>query len=154
MPPGLHIIGSGDQSCWSSFRFDVGILGTVIVRILVLACSIGVLVEILVVVAVVVATVVGAIFPYWAGRLRQSRVFGSWEPGGSKLETCTRPRCASVPSDSVVLSVASVTAGTTKLPSRKSVVCQIQKGAPKSVMTSPGHTRKRTAFWTVTAGGR
>ena len=61
LPPGLHIIGSGDQYCWSSFRFDVGILGTVIVRILVLACSIGVLVEILVVVAAVVATFVGAI---------------------------------------------------------------------------------------------
>ena len=83
MPPGLHIIGSGDQPCWSSFRFDVGILGTVIVRILVLACSIRVLVEILVVVAVVVATVVGAIFPV-LGRVSASiqsvRVLGTqWE---------------------------------------------------------------------------
>jgi hypothetical protein len=84
-------------------------------------------------------------FPYRAGCLRQSRVFGPRVPDGSKRETCTRPKCASVPSDSV-LSVASITAGTTKL------VCHIQKGAPKSVMTSPGLTRKRTAFWIVTAG--
>ena len=47
-----------------------------------------------------------------------------------------------------------LTAGTTKLPSRRLVVCHIRKGAPKSVTMSPGRTRKRTALWIVTAGGR
>jgi hypothetical protein len=81
----------------SSFRFDVGILGTVIVRILVLACSIGVLVEIIVVVAVVVATVVGAIFSVLgraSASIQSVRVLGTrWEQTGNVHKTEVR-ECA------------------------------------------------------------
>ena len=59
-----------------------------------------------------------------------------------------------MPSDSsVALSAPLVMVGTTKLPLRRSVVRHIQKGAPKSVMTSPTLTRKRAALWIATAEG-
>ena len=48
----------------SSFRFVVEIEGTIIVRILVLARTIGIIVNILVVVGVVVATIVGTMFSF------------------------------------------------------------------------------------------
>ena len=55
----------------SSFRFDVGILGAIIVRILVLALTIGINAKITVIVGAVVMSIVDTIFqfPIWRGCL-------------------------------------------------------------------------------------
>ena len=97
-------------------------MGTVIVRTLVLALTIGIIVNIIVIVGVVVMTIVGTIyhFPRWPGCLYLSSVSGSRKTGGSKRETCTRPRSGNGPSDSSAEMsapyVVAVVAGTTKLP--------------------------------------